>query len=849
MSDNIGKELLKEGKRRQVSLVTSQISSKRNRLIYSVTRLVPRPLQWMVPIVIQNIQKSPIKLDNFKFYKKLKKSQKFIKLFKKLPKPIQNQFTLNLEVEETELTLEESIPEQVVKAKIKPLYLKYPCEIGNPLWCDLPNQAVEPSSDAKYCQICRFPALLALGTKIRGNKEVYQVENYLGHRGIGRFYQAIQTSSQEASIIKEYLLPKRYFNATETRQFKDMFLRLGGLSLADNRFQDFRLILPWEAIADANQERCYLVYKTTLYTAPTLASYLEKTGAMTNGQVYQVLLQVLQSLDCLHRQKFRLRSGLVRQGIYHGNINLETLIIVPNLQGFFIYLCDPALWEDLFYPEPIELPDRSVRQDLKDLGNLAFYLLAGDTIDGTHGYALDAMLEPNLQKSVNPELKNFILDLMELGDRNFDSAEMARLALLKIPVYLVDTVEFTEIEQPVKAKKKWNWRQIIWWVAGISSVLLLGYLIWFLLMRSRSQTEDQAIPCCVDKVSGFPPGIFAYTAKQNDTWHRILLGQNLIRQGTTLQAELAQRLNPGAKDGQEPPQIQLIYLPQASATDAIAKVRNGEAYFSISSLVSVEKFYRNLLYRDLEYKIIASDSLVFFVAFGYDEREKSIPTYLNGQITFEQLRQLYTGKINNWQQLGGPDMPVKLYIPNQPEAVELFEDVVLQDPNLIQEFRELQKSQRQGNSFVATRPLISQPNSMTELLRSIIGDFEQEQQVGAIAFGPLSQVFNQCSVYPLALKADNQTSISPLIQNNQQPITPQNDLCNNKGSYGPNLDELISQRYPLVYPLALVYLKDNRRLPVGQKFGEVIRTVEMQRLLTKTGLIPIEPLPREQFRK
>jgi hypothetical protein len=194
-------------------------------------------------------------------------------------------------------------------------------------------------------------------------------------------------------------------------------------------------------------------------------------------------------------------------------------------------------------------------------------------------------------------------------------------------------------------------------------------------------------------------------------------------------------------------------------------------------------------------------------------------------------------------------MPVKLYIPNQPEAVELFEDVVLQDPSLIQEFRELQKSQRQANSFVARKPLISQPNSMTELLRSIIGDFEQEQQLGAIAFGPLSQVFNQCSVYPLALKTDQQTSIAPLLQNNQQPITPQNDLCNNKGSYGPNLDELISQRYPLVYPLALVYLKDNRRLPVGQKFGEVMRTVEMQRLLTKTGLIPIEALPREQFKK
>jgi ABC-type phosphate transport system substrate-binding protein/serine/threonine protein kinase len=859
MSDNLGKQLLKEGKRRELAKLTSQVASRQNRLIYSVTRLVPRPLQWMVPIVMENLKKSPIKIDQLPGVKKLKKAKNFTKLVKKLPKSVRDKLSWELETQETELTLEETMTEEAVKPRIvKPLYVKYACEVGNPLFCDFPQQTVEQVPDAKSCQKCLFPALLAPETKIRGSKEIYQIDNYLGHRGIGRFYQVVQISNQKPLIIKEYLLPKRYFDPTETRHLKEIFLRIGGFNLADNRFQDFRLILPWEAIADANQERCYLVYQTNLYTAPTLASYLEQTGAMTNREVYQVLSQVLQSLDCLHRQKFRLRSGLIRQGMPHGNLNLETLIIVPNLQGFFIYLSDPALWEDLFYPEPNEVPARSVKQDLKDLGNLAFYLLAGDSIDPTMGYALDPMLDANWPESVNPELKNFILNLMELGDsqpnsfasRQFDSAEMARLALLKISVNLVETVEFTEIEKPVEEKKKWNLWRIIWWLAGISSVLLLGYLVWFFLVRGGSKTENSSVVCCVDQVPGFPKGIFTYTAKQNDTWHRVLLAENLIRQGTTLQEELANRLNPDAKDSKAAPQIQLIYLPQASATDAIAKVRNREAYFAISNLVSVEKFYRNLIYRDLDYKIIGYDSLVFFVAFGYNQRENSIPTYLNGQITFEQLRQLYTGKIRNWQELGGPDMPVKLYIPNQPEAVELFEDVVLQDPNLIREFQALQKSQQsqqQANGFVQRQPAISQPNSMTELLRGIIGDFEQEQPVGAIAFGPLSQVFNQCSVYPLAVKADQQTAIAPLIQNNQQPITPANDLCNNKGSYGPNLPELISQRYPLVYPLALVYLKDNRLLPVGRKFGEVMQTVEMQRLLTKTGLIPIKDLsiPRQ----
>jgi serine/threonine protein kinase len=843
MSDNLGKELLKEGKRRQVSVVTSQVSSTKNRFLYSMFRVVPRPLQWTIPIITESLQKSPIKLD--KPLKKIKKAKKLQKLAKKLPKSIREKFIFEAveTVEEVEAAEVIPVEEAVEERRIQPLYGKYACQVGNPFWCHLPQETIEQVSDAKYCQKCRFPAWLAPETKIRGSKGIYQIENYIGHRGMGRFYQAIQPADQQPAIIKEYLLPTRYFNSTEIRQYKDIFLRLGGLNLADNRFQDFRLVVPWEAIADANQERCYLVYKSNLYNAPTLGSYLEKTGGLTNGQVQQILNQVLQSLHCLHRQKFRLRSGLVRQGISHGNINLDTLTIVPNLQGFFIYLSDLALWEDLFYPPESPPPVRSAKQDLKDLGNVAFYLLAGKSIDPVTGYRLDPMLDENWPELVKPELKNFILNLMELGDRHYETAEMARLALLKIPADLVEVVEFRDRqapeEEPEKKRNLWRFR---WWALGILGVVLLGYLIWFFWVRNRGQTEEPPVVCCFNKVEGFPQGFFTYTARNNDTWHRVLLGENLIRQGTTLQAELEQGLNPEAKDGQEPPKIELIYQPQPSSTEAIAKVRDRDAYFAISSLVSVEKFYRNLLYRDLDYQIIAYDSLVFFVAFSYNQRENSIPADLNGQISFEQLRQLYTGKITNWQELGGPDMPVKLYIPNQPEAVELFEEIVLQDPQLIREFQALQKTERPPSSFVVNPPPITQPGSMTELLRSIIGDFEQEAQVGAIAFGPLSQVFNQCSVYPLELKPDNQGSIAPLIQNNQEPITPQTDLCNNKGSYGPNLAVLISQRYPLVYPLALVYLKDNRLLPVGQKFGEVMRSLEAQRLLTQTGLIPIQPL-------
>jgi ABC-type molybdate transport system substrate-binding protein len=44
-------------------------------------------------------------------------------------------------------------------------------------------------------------------------------------------------------------------------------------------------------------------------------------------------------------------------------------------------------------------------------------------------------------------------------------------------------------------------------------------------------------------------------------------------------------------------------------------------------------------------------------------------------------------------------------------------------------------------------------------------------------------------------------------------------------------------RLPVVYP------RDNSRPPVGAKFAEMLQTQEGQQMLSKTGLIPLQPLP------
>ena len=111
--------------------------------------------------------------------------------------------------------------------------------------------------------------------------------------------------------------------------------------------------------------------------------------------------------------------------------------------------------------------------------------------------------------------------------------------------------------------------------------------------------------------------------------------------------------------------------------------------------------------------------------------------------------------------------------------------------------------------------------------------------MGAIAFGKLSQVFGQCSVYPLALANGNNKAIQPLIQDNRQPIQPTTDLCEDKGAYYPNTEVFKTGKYPLAYPIAIAYLKDNSLPPVGEKFADLLRTKEGQTLLKEIGLVPL----------
>jgi ABC-type phosphate transport system substrate-binding protein len=517
----------------------------------------------------------------------------------------------------------------------------------------------------------------------------------------------------------------------------------------------------------------------------------------------------------------------VQSGLAHGNLNLDSLLI--DEQQFFIYVCDLAVWERLFDPSTAEIVNPSPSQDLVALGYVGFYLLAGATHNPIDNQPLDPQDEQHWPP-VDFALKAFLLRLMGFSIP-FENAEVARQALLKLPPAapvvgtIVPVVPEEDEEQKIKTSRP------LLFLLGTLGLLLLGTLAWFLIPKpNETTTASDELPLrYIKDVSAVPSGKFTYTGELGGRWTDLQTQKNLVSPGQTLPQELTKRQ----------PKLKLIYQPESSDEQAIQKVISGEKEFAVTSLV-------NPVPVELEYKEVAYDGLVVVVAFSYSKRENSLPPALNGKITFEQLRKLYTGEIANWKDLGGPDLPVKLYMPDDTEAVRIFEQRVLKDADKINAFKNLQRKPDQAalvtNSWIG---LVTRVPNSREMLQKVIQDFEKadsKQQIGAIAFSRLSQVFGQCSVYPLALVEEGNSPVQPLIQDNGQPVNPTTDLCNDKGSYHPNVQVFKDRTYPLTYPLAVVYPRDNSRPPVGVKFADMLRTQEGQQLLSKTGLVPLYPV-------
>jgi phosphate transport system substrate-binding protein len=191
----------------------------------------------------------------------------------------------------------------------------------------------------------------------------------------------------------------------------------------------------------------------------------------------------------------------------------------------------------------------------------------------------------------------------------------------------------------------------------------------------------------------------------------------------------------------------------------------------------------------LEQIPIAIDGIAFYV-------HKAVP--ISG-LSIDQLQAIYLGKVTNWKQLGGPDLPIAP-VSFDPKLVSML-NFVLGD----------RKDQDLGANVQIVR-------DVTTAIRKVANT------PGAIGYASASEVSRQQSVYALRIaKAHTKNYVRPILDRNQI-----------------NIEAFQRGTYPLTRRLFVVIRRDGTLdEQAGIAYTNLLLSDEGQRLIAEAGFVPL----------
>jgi phosphate transport system substrate-binding protein len=253
------------------------------------------------------------------------------------------------------------------------------------------------------------------------------------------------------------------------------------------------------------------------------------------------------------------------------------------------------------------------------------------------------------------------------------------------------------------------------------------------------------------------------------------------------------------------PEFQLVYVnPTVGSPGSGAGIKmllEGKLDFTESSrpLTAAEKAQAQKQGFTIEQREIAIDAVAVVV-----NPELEVPG-----LTVDQLQQIYRGQITNWQQVGGPDLPI-VPLSQSPENADtlLFPD---------------RPADKQGLSS-----RVQYVYSSTEALRRL------KTTPGSLYYASATGVVHQCNAKLLPLGLSSQQFVSlyrePVIQSNQCP-QKRNQL---------NTTVIQNGNYPLTSKL-FVIIKQNkgREQQAGEAYTKLLLTDQGQQAIAQAGFVPV----------
>ncbi|MDF0556191.1 substrate-binding domain-containing protein [Kamptonema sp. UHCC 0994] len=176
-------------------------------------------------------------------------------------------------------------------------------------------------------------------------------------------------------------------------------------------------------------------------------------------------------------------------------------------------------------------------------------------------------------------------------------------------------------------------------------------------------------------------------------------------------------------------------------------------------------------------------------------------------ITLTQAQNIFTGKVKNWKEIGGPDIEIAPFSrdPIDGGTPEFFQETVL-------------RKQALGSNVQIAR-------DTTESIRKVAINS------GGIGYATASEVINQIMIRSLPLaRSANSSFISPCSDNN---CTAVNKATFTDGSY------------PITRQLFVIIKRDGSIAEqAGVAYADMLLSDEGQKLLDKAGFVPIRNNPR-----
>ncbi|MEM7770598.1 MAG: PstS family phosphate ABC transporter substrate-binding protein [Cyanobacteria bacterium P01_A01_bin.37] len=180
-------------------------------------------------------------------------------------------------------------------------------------------------------------------------------------------------------------------------------------------------------------------------------------------------------------------------------------------------------------------------------------------------------------------------------------------------------------------------------------------------------------------------------------------------------------------------------------------------------------------------------------------------------LTLAQLRDIYTGQITNWSQVGGPNIPITPYTrrPESGGTVEFFLQNVLGEVPF-----------GSNASYLSTT---------TEALRAV------SNNLGGIYYASAPEVVGQCTTKPIAIGP----SPDQLVALHQTPLVPASQCPAQRNQI--NSTVLLNGTYPITRRL-LVIVKENGQADqlAGEAYAALLLSQEGQQLLGNSGFVRLQ---------